>query len=208
MDQKLIIIEGTDGIGKTTQVKKIADAYSANILSQPNGNNIVGNLRDICKMDKSLLPLERQLFMAISQIVDAYETIGESDGNLVMDRSYLSGIVYGGLTLLRPSSVDLLFSVLSRVHDNVLLKFASFSSVHIIILHGKSRFDKPDLDVFELNLKWNDINESYMKLKDRFAGTHAFCPHESWHLIDISNKTENQNFKRIVEAIEFGAYKI
>ena len=47
--------------------------------------------------EANLNPVESQLFIGFSHIVDAF-TMSRSDDNIVMDRSFLSGIVYGERT--------------------------------------------------------------------------------------------------------------
>ena len=93
MRNKLIILEGPDGVGKSTQAKIITEALQAARVSQPSVDNCVGYIRAEAKSLKHITEFERQLLITISHTLDA---LSKFDGkiNVVMERSYISVLIY------------------------------------------------------------------------------------------------------------------
>jgi thymidylate kinase len=186
---KLIVLEGPDGVGKSTQAVMLAKALNARLVSQPSTDNIVGYIRALAKTDPKFTALERQLLIAVSHTVDAFTKFAPGkmkravpiDGHglmgveevdypqdIVMDRSYISGLVYGKLTGMEPNDLGLIERILSDVYKaNIADRF----DVRVIFLTAQQRLDNPDKDVFESTIKWDDIRQCYMDQYRRSASS-------------------------------------
>lgn len=197
---KLVIIEGPDGVGKTTQAKKIAEVLKANLVSQPSTDNCVGFIRAEAKNNKSFSGLERQLLIGISHTVDAF-TKFKGNENVVMDRSYLSGMVYGRLTGLGGYEIALLTNILSSVYKTAM---GDRYDVNVIFLTAENRFDEPDVDVFESTIKWSDLRAEYNRFfqysnDGRLA---LFAQDERVNKLSITGSTPEQVTALILKLIE------
>lgn len=156
MKKKLIIIEGPDGTGKSTQAKILAQKLDAELISQPSKDNIVGFIRGETKLNPNYTALERQLMIGISHTVDAF-TCFDGKRNVVMDRSYLSGLVYGKLTGVEQPEMALLARILSNVYKaNIQEKY----NVKIAFITADFRMDEKDDDVFESH-SWDKLAQIY-----------------------------------------------
>lgn len=164
----LIILEGPDGIGKTTQARMLAKKLDYKFMRQPSSENSVGTIRNFVMSNDDLTPEESQLFISMSHIVDAYEmSIYNSD--IVLDRCYFSGIVYGERTNCSPSKLAMIIHYIQKVYmDTIGKKF----NVKIIFMDADERFDESDNDNFEKNTKWSELRDSYLRLygKEIFDG--------------------------------------
>ena len=195
---KLVIFESADGCGKTTQCELLAKRINAKRLQQPNSQNCVGFIRSIMKSCESINSDDRQYFAGFSHIVDA---LTEFDGksNMVMDRCYLSALVYGKLTKSTPEKLDMILKVLKQVYaQSILGKY----DVSIIFLTRHSRYDAEDDDVFEKNTKWNDLRDEYTSIFAKMMTKEIeFVGSESVHLLDVGEKTIEEIHNEILNII-------
>lgn len=199
MKQKLVIIEGSDGVGKSTQARILAEKLNAKLIIQPSKENIVSVVRAEAKLNPAYSALERQLLIAISHTVDAF-TEFKADRNIVMDRSYLSGLVYGKATGVPPYEMELLNQILSSVYKENI-KSGQFD-VHILFLDTQKRLDEADKDVFEQTTKWQDLHDSYINMyADMRSGRKAFNDNERVTLLDVTGKTVEQVSKLIEQTV-------
>jgi len=197
---KLIILEGPDGVGKTTQAKRIAEVLKAKIVSQPSTDNCVGFIRAEAKNNKSFSGLERQLLIGISHTVDAF-TKFRDDENVVMDRSYLSGMVYGKLTGLDGYEVALLTNILSSVYKTAM---GDRYDVDVIFLTAEARLDEPDTDVFESTIQWTDLRQEYTTFFQyaRDGRLALFSQDERVNKLSITGSTPEQVTNLILKLVE------
>lgn len=195
---KLIILESADGCGKTTQCEMLAKHFNASILQQPNANNCVGFIRGLMKSCETINSDDRQYLAGFSHIVDAY-TKFDRKSNLVMDRCYLSALVYGKLTKSSPEKLDIVLKTLKEVYSQNIL---GHYDVHIVFLTRHSRYDVADNDVFEKTTKWNDLRDEYNSLYDKMSKNEiSFIGKENIYLLDVANNTIEEVHNTILKLV-------
>lgn len=193
---KLIIFEAADGLGKSTQASLMAERLDARLIAQPANDGLVGNFRYEAKNNPALTALERQLFIGISHTVDAFTKFND-DKNVVMDRSILSGIVYGEMTDAPKYELGLLMDALIKIYTyNMQDRY----DVHFVFLNGDKRFNSTDTDVFEQSIKWEALQAKYVELYNKVNLDPIFSSDALAHLIDITgDKLETHN--KIAKAV-------
>lgn len=198
MKPKLIIFESADGCGKTTQCDLLVKHLNAKLLQQPNSSNCVGFIRGLMKTCETINSDDRQYFAGFSHIVDAF-THFDGKENLVMDRSYLSALVYGKLTKATPEKLDLILKVLQKVYaENIVGKY----DIHIVFLTRNARYDQADDDMFEKNTKWNDLRDEYNRLYNEMLKKEVvFVGDETVHLVDVADMSIDEIHNIIKEEI-------
>lgn len=195
---RLIIFEGSDGLGKSTQATLLATVMKARLIQQPSEFNTVGFLRTECKFNSDYSPYERQLLHTASHLVDAYEALDGSD--TVMDRSFLSGQVYGSLMGLTNRQLYLLHRINSDVYRHQVQKFGY--SVDIMFLDADFSFKaSQDNDVYERQTKRDELRRGYARI---FAGDRvpAFADDETVHRVVLNKETHiwdvHQEIRRLL----------
>lgn len=198
---KLIILEGPDGVGKSTQARRLCEALGAKLVVQPSGDNCLGFLRPIVKTNKSIEPFARQLLHTCSHIVDAYEDFGAHNKAIVMDRCYASALVYGKMTGLPQEQLD----ILAEIHQNTyrpLVKKHRYD-VHYIQFTAKAPFRQADeQDVYEQASKWEALNEEYLQLFDTLNPVNTLVADNETHdLIHVDGKTEDDIVRELLRIV-------
>ncbi|GEM_PF-4259443 len=198
---KLIILEGPDGVGKSTQAKRLCEALSAKLVVQPSGDNTLGFLRPIVKTNKNIEPFARQLLHTCSHIVDAYEDFGPHNTAIVMDRCYASALVYGKMTGLPQEQLD----ILAQIHQNTyrpLIEKHGYD-VHYIQFTAENPFRQADeQDVYEKAAKWHALNDEYLSLFDTLSRDNTLCADtETHHLVKVDGKSEDEITAEILKYI-------
>jgi thymidylate kinase len=202
MKKKLIICEGPDNIGKTTQVQRLLTHYDAKQIVQPSGTNIVGYLRDVVKNNMNIGPGERQLLHTISHIADM---ISYFDGkkNLVMDRCHISALVYGKITGVS----DELNQLIQDIHRSFYQVFIKDYDVHVVFLTRRERYEVAPSDNFEATINWNDLKRAYESMYDihcklpRIFTFEDSSEHESVHRVDVADYPAQQITEMIIHQI-------
>lgn len=199
--KKLIILEGADGTGKSTQAQFLTEHYGAKLIEQPSRDNLVWFLREEAKRNPDYTAFERQLLIAISHVTDSFTKFLGID-HIVMDRSYLSGLVYGKLTGVDQKKMNLLTQVLATVYKNAAE--AHGYEVSIVFFLGSDRLDQPDSDIFESTLKWGHVNEHYKHMYDELSRSewHAFSKTERILQIDSLQGTATEISNRLVRVLD------
>lgn len=152
---KLIVFEGVDGVGKTTQAKILMEKLGAKMIRQPSSDNCVSTIRSEIKLNPAYSALERQLLAAISHTVDAFTEF--SDENIIMDRSYISGLVYGKTMGVDNYGMALIENLLSSVYQTAI---KHNYDTHIVFMDAdKSLKTADENDVFETN--WTQVRDAY-----------------------------------------------
>lgn len=195
---KLVIFEGCDGVGKSTQAGLIAEKLGANILVQPNRGGILGFLRDQVKHRHDYSALERQLLHTVTHVVDAF-TVLDGKNNLVMDRSPLSALVYGEAMGLTPDQIDLLTKLNLAVYREVIDQ-AEYQ-VTVVWMLGKSHREK-DHSIYEQNVSREELKRIYMRMYHDVAWTerlYYFHPKERHILVDPPLNMSVMEVSRIIE---------
>ena len=198
---KIIVLEGPDGSGKSTQAKYLAERYNARLIEQPSRDNLVWFLRQEAKQNPNYTAFERQLLIAVSHTVDSFTKFSGNE-NIVMDRSYLSGLVYGKLTGVEKYEMALLTQVLATVYKNAIENHGY--EVSIVFFLGSNRLDKPDEDIFEQTLTWGHVNEHYKHMFDELSQGvwNAFSKNERIHQIDSLSGTVTEISDRLVKVLD------
>lgn len=95
----LIEIEGTDGTGKTTLAKKLADALGGIYQKFPDRRTVTGAiLDDALRGRHAISPVEFQALQTVNRLEKLprlKEAKGSDTVHLVADRYQMSGLVYG-----------------------------------------------------------------------------------------------------------------
>ena len=198
---QLIILEGPDGVGKSTQAKNLCDALNAKLVVQPSGDNSLGFLRPIVKTDKTIEPFARQLLHTCSHIVDAYEDFGPHNTAIVMDRCYASALVYGKMTGLPENELD----ILQQIHQNVyrpLIAKHGYNVTYVQFTATEPFRDADEADVYEKAAKWHSLNDEYLKLFKTLSPQNTLVADAEKHvLLNIDGKTPEAVTKEIMAHI-------
>lgn len=200
---KLIVLEGADGVGKSTLADSLVSHYNAIKVRQPSSQNSVKFLRDVVKKDPDFLPFERQLLHSVTHVVDVYELLDKiTNTNIVMDRCYLSGLVYGKIMSLTEKQLDLLKRIQRDVHAWIQTKF----EVHVLLIHRDNRLDTPDQSLYEKALKWETIRDGYLEAFNSLhstPGDYLISPSEKRTIVGLSKvDTPEASLQVALKAIE------
>lgn len=194
---RLIVVEGADGLGKSSLSAKLACKYGVNVTRAPSSDNSVGFLRNVVK-SPGLEPFERQCLVALSIIVDFYEKIEMADlSTVVMDRCHLSTTVYG-LTDKAPKEKMI---HLAQAMNSVAGRWSKGFDIDLIILDRAQRFGKADGSYQEQNLSWENIRKTYRYFAEDKDRGRLFGDHEKVHLLEVDDKTQNEVFEEAVRIL-------
>lgn len=195
---KLIIFEGPDGVGKTTQISMLREKFNTGLLVQPNPDSLM-SFKDFVFTSKNLTPIEMQLFFALSHMYDLYEKVRSYSGTLIMDRSYLSGLVYGSALGADVETLEKLALAMRDVHVKNLYDV----DVRIVFMLPKNRLNKTSDDIFEKNTKWEGLLDGYKELCRATieSSSGMFSSREKVLVVDNSNMTIEETHDRITKFI-------
>jgi len=199
---KLIVLEGPDSVGKTTQVRELSNHFNARVVHQPSATNAVGFLRKEVKFNESYSPFERQLLYSVSHSVDAYSEFNSEEA-ILLDRSYISSLVYGQITGLTDTQVDLLFQILQKVYlNNIKDKY----DVTLIFMDRLSRYKEELTDNFEKSFEWNHLRDGYFGMFDYLATSeeYVFSPSERVFLYNVKDFSKEKVTEDLVNLIHRG----
>lgn len=201
MNNKLIVLEGSDGIGKSTQVKIISKMFNAQQIIQPSDDNCLWFLRDEVKNNEKHKPFERQLLHTCSHIVDAFSKLKNISGiqNYILDRSHASAYVYGSLQKMESYQIDLIMEIHKNVYNEVLNNF----DVEIVFLDKDCRYDPKETDKFEESIDWNKLRAYYNNFYNylKTSKEYLFLPKERIHQIKVDDLSVEQVTNEICKAI-------
>ena len=192
---RLIVFEGPDGVGKSTQVKKLYDKFKADglkvaLISQPSSDNELGFLRQEIKTNRDYSAFERQLLATCSHIIDSFHLAWNGADVVIMDRCYLSGVVYGRRTGCNEQQIALLMKVLTTVyHIAARRTLEPFDHIDVIFIDANNRLDRPDGDVFESGITWQELRNEYRTLYKNVDAQEpfAFRKDERVHQINVND---------------------
>lgn len=197
--RKLIVLEGADGTGKTTQSKLLQETLNARLVVQPAGDGPVGFLRDILKnRPEGYNPFELQCLHTISHVVDVFTKFTNTEDEiLVMDRSHISLWVYGAVTIPRESHSKLY--TLLEIHYNLYREFLKEFQVYIVFLHARERQVPTTTDKYEESYSWRRVRMEYAQAFG--SKEYWFQPQEVLQGIDVTDLSPQQTHERILEII-------
>jgi thymidylate kinase len=207
---KLIVLEGPDGVGKTTQAKRVAEKLRGKFMIQPSDSNAVAFLRKEVKENMDYSPLERQLLHTISHIVDAHDieklfnfdaSVEEiRDNILIMDRCHASAYVYGALQKMKVGPCELILKIHQKVYEKVLQHY----QIHIVFMDRDERYSRDENDAFEKSLDWNNLNTLYRGFYERMRQNEItlFHPKERLHRVELFDLGPDDVTKQILDLIK------
>jgi thymidylate kinase len=183
--KRLVILEGPDRSGKSSQASLLVDWFgktssSVKFMRQPSDDNSLGFLRDIVKGDShSLTSFERQLLHTCSHIVDAHR----DHEIIIMDRCYISALVYGSLTGMTLQQYELI----EKIHQSVYSALYADREVDIVLFNRMTPLTDKDDSFYENQVRWDDLRKfyrdlfsSYMEVNKNFVSPfetkHIFTP--------------------------------
>jgi len=183
---KLIIFEGPDGVGKSTQAKMLHDVMPGSLLiRQPSDSNVVGFLRSEVKSNPEHCMFERQLMHTVSHIVDAYSYFdGVTD--VIMDRSPISAMVYGQVLGLSEYQRIIIERCNFAVYQDRLAEIPYDIRILFFIRPESYKSDKDDL--YEQADRGKSITERYLDLAKHHSSFFALREHR--YLFDLSLSKE------------------
>lgn len=201
MDKRLIIIEGADKVGKSTVISLLKESLGAFVVSQPNGKGKVAFLREVLKSDTyEFSSFSRQLLHTCSHINDFYEFMSGCDSILVMDRSYISALIYGKADGESEANLKLLKQIHNSVYGDLSYNF----KIDLFVLCASSMLMKSDNSYYERNLDMQYINSLYKKLDDKNSD-YYFGSKEKIHFVDVASFYSPEAIKdHILSTIHLG----
>lgn len=158
----LLVFEGPDGVGKTTQALAFADYFEGKYIKSPNDNGDIGFIREIILTNTKFTNFERQLLQTLSLTTNLYTEIDGTRDVLVLDRSFISTLLYGqaqGISNSKLAAIE----ALSKAMWQKRLTELGYMSV-IVVFTAKSRYNSPDKDIYESTINWEDLNMRYRKV--------------------------------------------
>lgn len=93
----LINFEGVDGVGKSTQINLLKQAYpDAIITKEPGGTQLGQMIREYLMSSASKISGRAEIFLFLADRAEHYEKVLKPNyGNLILsDRSFVSGLAY------------------------------------------------------------------------------------------------------------------
>lgn len=212
---KLIVLEGPDSVGKTTQIKILQNKLNAKLIVQPSNDNIVGFLRNIVKNDNSLDQSTRQALHTVSHVVDAFTEFNLDKKfedqpvfngvaknyyqNIIMDRCHASTYVYGEVTGVSKSLNETLLKIHQCVYKHTLQKF----DIKIIFLDRNERMEAKLTDAFESTFNWNSLREKYKEFYDMTkSNTFLFSQDETIARVDTTGLTMEEVTEEIMKVVD------
>jgi len=159
--RKLVILEGADGVGKSTLSHIIADKWGYASLRQPTDSPPLGFIRDIVKStDNDMSFFNRQLLHACTHIFDLIR-MGDFDQNVIMDRSPYSGLAYSHAALFE-WQYDIVKKVNLAAYHERLAKLFDQVVVLFVTTNDNLKPDRDEGDIYEQKL--HNMKEFYETL--------------------------------------------
>lgn len=209
-DGLLIILEGGEGVGKTTQAKALVEfynslGYSAKYFREPGGNKLAEDIRNLILYNEMDTVTETLLMNAARKInIDNNILPALRDGNIViLDRFTASTLVYQGI--LNHGDLDFINTCIDEVakdifdRDGYTIEFTLLCDPEVAIKraandgHERNKYDIMPIE------KYKEINDAYSKLfYDNIRQYYA--PH--CEIIDTTKLTQNDVFYKLISVID------
>lgn len=186
----IIVVEGMDGVGKTTISKLLAERNNFKYIDKP-----LHSLFEIDTKDKKKLEdfeiLEEKIFDTENDIIKAWLTglgnlycfIKNKNENIIVDRHIVSNYIWNG-TKETKKIFDLLNEYMPKPNMTIILY--ACSEVRMERIHNRNENDK---DLSDLSIR-----------KDQYKKMTSFLKYYDIPYIGIN--TEDKSIKEIVEEIE------
>lgn len=207
----LVILEGGEGVGKTTQAKALVEyynsqGYSAKYFREPGGNPLAEQLRTMMLYNKMDTVTETLLINAARKInIDNNILPALRDGDIViLDRFTKSTLVYQGI--LNHGNLDFIDTCIEEVAkdldgDGLSIEFTLLCDPEVAILraaeegHERNKYDTMTMD------KYKEINDAYSKLYyNKNTKYRIFSPITS--IIDTTERSLGDVLERLIAGID------
>jgi thymidylate kinase len=187
--KKLIVLEGPDAIGKTTQAKILLQKLDAEHIVQPSEDNLLGFLRKIVKEDPSIKAFPRQLLHTCSHIVDAFTKM-QGDRNILMDRCHASSWVYGKVSGMETKDLN----TVHKIHEAVYGELLKNLDVRIVFLDRRERYNQNLMDEFERTVDWSQVAIQYRDIYNKALNKelYFFNREEKLFKLDVADFTQEE----------------
>jgi dTMP kinase len=181
---KYIVVEGIDGSGKTTQVKKIAEylgKQGTTVIQtrEPRKTGVIGEIaQKVLNRKLKMSNLALQYLFATDRVLSQEEVVVPAlkKGNIIVsDRSFWSAIVYGILDRTgwkydykEADFILIVYSILSMYHQFIAPDYTFY--LKISLPTALSRLKKKDdvKEIYEDKEKLSKVIEGYDWLSKKF----------------------------------------
>lgn len=208
----MIILEGGEGVGKTTQAKKLVEyyesqGYAAKYFREPGGNELAEQIRNLALYNEMDSTTET-LLMCAARNINVQNNVLPAllDGNIViMDRFTKSTIVYQGL--LKDGDLSFIDKCTWQVSKD-LYDCDTYQAEITLLCDAEIAIQRAAAEGHERNK--NDVLpvEEYKKINDAYRGLSTNSSYRKFksdnclgHLIDTTNITEAEVFNKLKDII-------
>ena len=183
----LVILEGGEGVGKTTQAKKLVEYYQSKgfatkYFREPGGNKLAEDIRNMILYNEMDAMTETLLFTAARRI-NITENIlpALKEGNIVILDRFVKSTVYQGV--LKNGDMNFINTCIKEVTSDIFNN--EINSVEITLLcdpevamgraaaegHERNKFDVAPIE------QYKKINDAYYDLYEKYdyCNCRAIC---------------------------------
>ena len=201
---RLIVIEGIDGAGKTTQANQIYKELSKNnkvfLTKNPTDGEIGLLIRRVLSGEIKVPPIALQFLFSADRQVQQLDIINRlRNGEIVlMDRYFWSAIVYGSVDLLGSKfedTTDMMLiaqGILSMYHKFLAPDLSIYLKIPFEVAWNRIKVKKDKLEIYEHEEKLRNIEKGYNWLVNKFK--------DEFTIID-GTKSEEEITQEIVKII-------
>lgn len=202
----LIILEGGEGVGKTTQAKALVNhytsqGYSAKYFREPGGNKLAEDIRNMILYNEMDSVTETLLFTA-ARSINIKENIlpALQNGDIViLDRFVKSTIVYQGI--FKNGDIDFINTCIEKVTKE-LFDCDGYSIEFTLLCEPEVAMERAAAEGHERNK--NDILpiEDYKKINDGYKDLYNKSNYGIGCEIDTTHLTQEDVFIKLTKCIE------
>ena len=203
----LVILEGGEGVGKTTHAKALVEyynsqGYSAKYFREPGGNPLAEQLRTMILYNEIDVVTETLLFTA-ARSINVQKNLLPSLRNgdiIILDRFTKSTLVYQGI--LKHGDLDFINNCINEVTKDLYATDEGYSIEFTLLCdpeeavkraqaegHERNKYDTMTIDKYKI------INNAYHDLWRETSGSIP-C------LINTTKLSQGDVFKRLVTGID------
>lgn len=183
---KLIVIEGIDGAGKTTQAlaltKKLTESGYNAVYSKEPTNDVIGQFirEKILSGDMKVSPLALQYLFNADRVMhmEKIEEILEKGTTVVMDRYFWSSVAYAMSDMEKPQDwYYTAFSILSFYHQFLVPDITFFLQISTTSALKRIEQSKKHGEIYDNGESLVKIEKNYSTLMEEFPD--RFIPVDS-----------------------------